>query len=40
MDYYNVIYCGIVRRSVFGKDREQQHLQVGGPAGVGVSFTL
>lgn len=40
MDYYNVLYCGIVRRRVFGKDREQQHLQVGGPAGVGVSFTL
>ena len=34
MDYYNVLYCGIVRRRVFGKDREQQHLQVGGPAAV------
>ena len=33
MDYYNVLYCGIVRRRVFGKDREQQHLQVGGPTG-------
>ena len=39
-DYYNVIYCGIVRRIVLGKNREQQYLQVGGPAGVGVSFTL
>lgn len=38
MDYYNVIYCGIVRRSVFGKNREQQHLQVGGPAGSGGKF--
>ena len=38
--YYNVIYCGIVRRIILGKNREQQHLQVGGPAGVGVSFTL
>ena len=38
--YYNVIYLGIVRRIIMGKNREQQHLQVGGPAGVGVSFTL
>lgn len=38
MDYYNVLYCGIVRRSVFGKEREQEHLQVGGTCGSGGKF--
>lgn len=38
MDYYNVLYCGIVRRRVFGKDREQQHLQVRGTCGSGGKF--
>ena len=34
-------YIAVLFGEVFlGKDREQQHLQVGGPAGVGVSFTL